>query len=68
MHHQTYGRLNPIGVEPDPAHAAEACRILIGAYIEDPSRVDWDDVQEALAKALAAFQLPPDFIETEGGR
>ncbi|EJE6497693.1 hypothetical protein LWQ05_004129 [Salmonella enterica] len=68
MHHPTHGRRNPLAVKPDPAHAAEACRILIGAYMEDPSHVDWNDVQEALGKALAAFQLPPDFIETEGGR
>uniref|UniRef100_A0A8R1E7G4 ParB domain-containing protein n=1 Tax=Caenorhabditis japonica TaxID=281687 RepID=A0A8R1E7G4_CAEJA len=53
MHHPTHGRRNPLAVKPDPAHAAEACRILIGAYIEDPSHVDWNDVQEALGRALA---------------
>jgi hypothetical protein len=63
MHHPTHGRRNPFAFKPDPNHAAEACRQLIAAQLADPERID-----QALASALAAFQLPADFIETEGGR
>ncbi len=48
---------------PQPGHAAEACRLLIRAYAVDPQHVDWSDVQDALAEALAAFGLTPDAFE-----
>lgn len=63
MHHPTHGRRNPLAVKPDPGKAAEACRQLIAANLAEPERY-----AAALANALAAFQLPADFIETEGGR
>ncbi len=46
-----------------PTHAEAACRILISAYATDPQHVDWADVQDALAEALAAFGLGPDCLE-----
>lgn len=58
----------PLAIKPDPAKAADACRILIRAYLAEPEHVDWSDVQDALAKALQAFALPPDYVETAGGR
>ncbi|MBZ2461372.1 hypothetical protein IPS27_20695 [Xanthomonas perforans] len=67
-HHPTHGRPDPLALKPDPARAADACRALIRAYVLDPSHVDWSDVQVALDRALAAFNLPADYVETEGGR
>jgi len=46
-----------------PDHASQACRILIRAYAADPQHVDWADVQDALAEALAAFGLAPDCLD-----
>jgi len=68
MHQPITGRRDPLALKPDPEKAATACRRLIRAYLPDPSGVDWSDVQDALDAALAAFQLPEDFVETEGGR
>lgn len=48
---------------PDPRLAAEASRLLIEAYLDDPEDVDWDDIQRALDVALRAFSLPEDFPE-----
>jgi hypothetical protein len=47
----------------NPAKAAEACRILIAAYCNDPQDVDWSDVQGALECSLKAFGLPADYPE-----
>ncbi|MAN77407.1 MAG: hypothetical protein CML24_09495 [Rhizobiales bacterium] len=41
--------------------SAEACRLLITAYAENPEQVDWSDVQAALDMALKAFDLPADY-------
>ncbi len=49
--------------KPDPHRAAEACRLLIQAYAVDPQHVDWSDVQGAVVEALAAFDLPPDYLD-----
>ena len=46
-----------------PDHAGTACRILIRAYAADPEYVDWSEVQEALAEALAAFGFAPDRLD-----
>jgi hypothetical protein len=48
---------------PDPQRAADACSLLIQAYAVDPQHVDWADVQDALGEALAAFDLPPDYLD-----
>jgi hypothetical protein len=52
-----------LDTHPDPQQAAEACRRLIQAYAIDPQHVDWADVQDALGEALAAFDLPPDYLD-----
>lgn len=54
---------DPLDLRPDPAKAARACRQLIRANA-NPS----GDMQKALASALAAFGLPGDYLDTEGGR
>lgn len=56
-------RRDPLAVKPDPGKAAEACRKLIAAHMAAP-----ECLAEALVSALAAFQLDPGFIESEGGR
>jgi hypothetical protein len=48
---------------PTPSLAADACRLLILAYKDGHEHVDWSDVQQALDKALQAFDLPPEFVE-----
>lgn len=53
---------------PDPTLAAESCCQLISAYLNDPDHVDWEDVQEALATALRAFNLPTSYIEEASQR
>lgn len=52
-----------LAVVHDQDEAADACRILIRAYLRDPEHVDWSDVQGALAHALLAFNLPEDYPE-----
>lgn len=47
----------------NPEAAAEAARILIRAYAQDPQDVDWNDVQQALERALEAFGLPETYPE-----
>ncbi len=49
--------------KPDPTKSATACRRLIRAFLDDP-----DQLRDALDAAVAAFGLPGDYIETEGGR
>lgn len=61
-------RRNPLTIKPDPCKAANACRLLIRAYLDGPDGVDWTDVDTALAAALAAFNLPETYVETEGER
>ncbi len=56
---------DPLDAAPNPVKAARACRKLIRAYLKDPEYVEWEDVQEALADALDAFGLDPDYIERE---
>lgn len=58
-------RRNPLVATPLPSLAADACRLLILAYKSGHQHVDWNDVQEALAKALEAFGLPASYIEDE---
>lgn len=50
------------GVE-QPERAADACRLLIEAYMHNPEQVDWSDIQIALDAALEAFGLPEDYPE-----
>lgn len=50
------------GVER-PERAADACRLLIEAYMHNPEQVDWSDIQIALDAALEAFGLPEDSPE-----
>lgn len=50
------------GVER-PERAADACRLLIEAYMHNPEQVDWSDIQIALDAALEAFGLPEDYPE-----
>lgn len=50
------------GVER-PERAADACRLLIEAYMHNPEQVDWSDIQFALDAALEAFGLPEDYPE-----
>lgn len=50
------------GVER-PERAADACRLLIEAYMYNPEQVDWSDIQIALDAALEAFGLPEDYPE-----
>ncbi|MFT4159791.1 hypothetical protein [Shinella sp.] len=50
------------GVER-PGRAADACRLLIEAYMHNPEQVDWSDIQIALDAALEAFGLPEDYPE-----
>ncbi|WP_430442281.1 hypothetical protein [Shinella sp.] len=50
------------GVE-HPERAADACRLLIEAYMHNPEQVDWSDIQIALDAALEAFCLPEDYPE-----
>lgn len=55
---------NPVAdlaIVHDAEEAADACRILIRAYLRDPEHVDWSDVQGALLHALLAFNLPEDY-------
>jgi len=52
-----------LDAHPNPHRAAEACRRLIQAYAVDPQHVDWSDIQDALGKALAAFDLPQDYFD-----
>src|SRR3546814_4393887 len=51
-------RRNPLTIKPDPSKAAQACRLLIRAYLDGPDGVEWSDVQDALTVALQAFHLP----------
>lgn len=46
-----------------PERAADACRLLIEAYMYNPEQVDWSDIQIALDAALEAFGLPEDYPE-----
>lgn len=46
-----------------PERAADACRLLIEAYIHNPEQVDWSDIQIALDAALEAFGLPEEYPE-----
>lgn len=48
---------------PNPRLAALACRKLILAYVDNPEQIRWEDVQDALAVAIEAFDLPVNFIE-----
>ena len=48
---------------PHPDKAAHACRKLIRAFAKGPEQVAWNDVQDALASALAAFDLPEWFLD-----
>lgn len=41
-----------------PMHAASS-----SAYAKTPEQVEWNDVQDALASALAAFDLPEWFLD-----
>lgn len=45
----------------DHEAAASACRTLILAYANDPTDVDWSDIQRALEQALTAFAVPDDY-------
>ena len=56
-------RRDPLEIKPDPADAAEECRALIRAHLDEGG-----DLQAALRLAVRAFGLPSDFVETEGGR
>src|SRR3546814_14035166 len=58
-------RRSPLTIKPDPSKAAQACRLLIRAYLDGPDGVEWSDVQDALTVALQAFTLPETFVETE---
>lgn len=55
-------RADPLAVKPDPNKAAAACRQLIRAQAGRGS------TDKAIASALAAFRLQPDYLDTEGGR
>lgn len=59
----TKERPDPLAIRPDPAKAAKACRQLI--RIAATGRGNYD---KALASAVAAFGLPPDYCDSEGGR
>ena len=61
MSHERHS--DPLDRKPDPAKSAQACRRLIRAFLDDP-----DQLRDALDAAVAAFGLPENFIETEGGR
>lgn len=54
-------RRQPLDVRPDPAKAANACRQLILAQLSGQG------IEEATAAALAAYGLPADYIDAEGG-
>lgn len=54
---------DPLTVRPDPAKAASACRQLI--RVATTGQGDFD---KAVTSALAAFGLPANYCETEGGR
>lgn len=62
MTHPATDKADPLEIKPDPSKAASACRQLIRAQA-GRGRID-----RALASALAAFGLPADYLETEGGR
>lgn len=48
-------------IKPDPAKAANACRQLILAQLSGQG------IEEATAAALAAYGLPANYIDAEGG-
>lgn len=54
-------RRQPLDLRPDPAKAAHACRQLILAQLSGQG------IEEATAAALAAYGLPANFIDAEGG-
>lgn len=51
----------PLEIRPDPAKAANACRQLILAQLNGQG------IEAATAAALAAYGLPANFIDAEGG-
>ncbi|WP_108610794.1 hypothetical protein [Aminobacter sp. MSH1] len=58
----TTEKADPLAIKPDPNKAASACRQLIRA------QAGRGNTEKALNTALAAFGLPDDYLDTEGGR